>query len=104
MQKEIADLLAEVEAHRGRVLDIQREVDRMEITGTAGGGEVTVRLRGTGRVIEVVIDPQAMRRYDARDLGAMITDAVNDGVGRLGEASRRRFAPFGGEPAGEGEG
>ena len=94
MQKEIADLLAEVDAHRERVLDIQREVERMEIRGSAGAGEVIVRLRGDGRVIEVVIDSQALRRYDPRDLGALIADAVNDGIGRLGEASRRRFAPL----------
>jgi DNA-binding YbaB/EbfC family protein len=94
MEKEIEDLLAQVHAHQERVLDVQRAVDRMEITAAAGDGDVTVRLRGTGRVIEIVIDPQAMRRYDAQELGAVVADAVNDGVRRLGEASRQRFAPM----------
>jgi DNA-binding protein YbaB len=94
MEKEIEDLLAEVQGHADRVLEIQRSVERMEITGYAAGGEVSARLTGTGRFSEVLIDPQALRRYDAATLGSLVVEAVNDGLRRLTEASRRQFEPL----------
>ncbi len=97
MEREIADLVAGVSAQRERVLGVQRAVERMEIGGSAADGDVTVRLAGTGRVIEVVIDPRALHRYDARELGEIVTEAVNDGTRRLGEAYRRQLS--GDEPA-----
>jgi DNA-binding protein YbaB len=100
MEKEIEDLLAEVHAQRERVMEVQRSVERMEITGSAGNGEVTVRLKGTGQLTEVSIDPQAYRRYDAETVGCLVVEAANDGLRRLGEASRRRFEPIIAEASG----
>jgi nucleoid-associated protein EbfC len=94
MEKEIEDLLADIAAQRERVLDIQRSVERMEITGYAGGGDVTARLRGTGEFAEVCIDPQAVRRYGVEAVGGLVAEAVNDALRKLGDASRRRFAPM----------
>jgi len=86
-------LLDQVRQQQEQVQRIQRGVEAMEIKGSSRGDEVTVTLRGTGRFTEVSIDQEAVRRYDARTLGEIVLEAVNDGLRKLGEASTARFAP-----------
>ena len=94
MKREIEELLANIDAHHERVWQIQRSVERMEITGYAGNGDVTVKLRGTGELSHVDIDERLLRAGDAEAVGYLVVEAVNDGLRRLGEASRRTFEPL----------
>jgi DNA-binding YbaB/EbfC family protein len=94
MDKEIEDLLAGIDVQHERVMRIQRTVERMEITGYAGNGEVTVKLRGTAELTEVYLDPQLLRRSDPETVGQLVVQAVNDGMRRLNEVSRREFEPI----------
>ena len=48
----------------------------------------------SSKVAEIVIDPQLSQRYDAHDLGSIITEAVNDALGKLAAATSARFAPL----------
>ncbi|MFI7541809.1 YbaB/EbfC family nucleoid-associated protein [Actinoplanes sp. NPDC049599] len=93
LQTTLDDMLAEVRASTERVNEMQRELQSSEITGYAGNGEVTVRLLGTGQFVDVCIDPDTYRRYDAETVGTLVLTAVNDGLARLQEASRTIFAP-----------
>nr|MDT0661544.1 YbaB/EbfC family nucleoid-associated protein [Micromonospora sp. DSM 115978] len=88
------DLLDQVRASTERVDDLCRSVASQEITGYAGNGEVTVKLLGSGRFTEIVIDPDALRRYAAEDVGALVLEAVNDGLRRMHQASQAAFAPL----------
>jgi nucleoid-associated protein EbfC len=100
MDRDIADLLATIDAQNARVADVQRAVERMEITGYAGSGEVTVRLRGTGQCLDVAIDGRTLRYTDPDSLGTLIAEAYNDGLRRLHEASGRAYAPLLAEASG----
>ena len=93
LQSTLDDLLEEVRVSTERIDDLQRELQSREITGYAGNGEVTVRLLGTGQFVDVYIDPDTYRRYDAETVGTLVLTAVNDGLARLQEASRTIFAP-----------
>ncbi len=90
----VDDLLAQVHEQQRRVEEIQRSLERMDIVGYAGNGDVTVRLKGSGQFTEVAIDPDAYRRYGAEGIGSLVLEAINDGLQRLGEASRRKFEPL----------
>jgi nucleoid-associated protein EbfC len=90
----VDDLLAQVHEQQRRVEEIQRSLERMEIVGYSGNGEVTVRLKGSGQFTEVAIDPEAHRRYGAEAIGPLVLEAINDGLRRLGEASRQKFEPL----------
>jgi DNA-binding protein YbaB len=90
---DVAGLLDRVRKQTDQVQRIQRSVEAMRITGSSRNNEVTVTVQGNGRFTEVSIDPETMRRYNARDLGDIVLEAVNDGLHKLAEASSARFAP-----------
>jgi DNA-binding YbaB/EbfC family protein len=103
VQPEIEQLLAQVREQQRRIEEVQRSVTSLAITGYAGNGEVTAKLNGAGRFTEISIDPQLMRRHDAETLGSLVLEAVNDGLRRLTEASRAKFAPIIAEARGQNE-
>ncbi|MGW0520928.1 YbaB/EbfC family nucleoid-associated protein [Crossiella sp. NPDC003009] len=90
---QVDDLLERVRRQQEEIERIQRNVESMLVQGRSQRDEVTVTVQGTGRVTEVLIDPQQLRRSDARELGEHVAEAVNDGLRRVAEASTARFAP-----------
>jgi DNA-binding YbaB/EbfC family protein len=86
-------LLAQVRRQTEEVQRIQRSIEAMEVKGHSRGNEVTAVLRGDGRFSAIDIDPEAIRRYDARNLGEIVLEAVNNGLQKLAEASNAKFAP-----------
>lgn len=94
MPPEIAETIARL-AHQQREADrIRQAVDQMVVKGYSRGNEVVVSVRGTGRVLEISVEPAALRRYDAHDVGALVTEAVNNALDRLAKATEARFAPL----------
>jgi len=89
---DVEGLLEKVRQQTDQVQRIQKAVEAMEVKGNSRDNEVTVTVRGTGRFTAIDIDPEAVRRYDARDLGDIVLEAVNDGLRKLAEASSARFA------------
>ena len=91
---DVAGLLDQVRQQADEVARIQRSVEAMQVKGNSRNNEVTVTVTGTGRFTEINIDPETMRRFNARDLGEIVLEAVNDGLRKLGEASTARFKPI----------
>jgi DNA-binding protein YbaB len=91
---DVAGLLDQVRQQADEVQRIQRSVEALLVKGNSRNNEVTVTVTGTGRFTEINIDPETMRRYNARDLGDIVLEAVNDGLRKLGEASTARFKPI----------
>ncbi len=52
------------------------ELAETEVTGTAGGGLVTVTMRGDGEVTRVAIDQAAVDEGDAESLAALTLAAI----------------------------
>jgi nucleoid-associated protein EbfC len=91
---EMEQFLAKAEDQQRLILEAQRSLERMEITGRSRNNVVTAKLLGSGQLTEIVFDPRQLPRYDARALGGLAVEAVNDAMRRLAEASREAFAPF----------
>jgi DNA-binding protein YbaB len=53
---------------------------------------VRVTIRGTGLVVDVTIDPEAVRYYDAETLGGLVLEAINDGMRRAVVSARDKFS------------
>ncbi len=94
VEVDVAGLLDQVRQQADEVQRIQRSVEAMQVKGNSRNNEITVTLTGTGRFTEINIDPETVRRYNARDLGDIVLEAVNDGLRKLGEASTARFKPI----------
>jgi hypothetical protein len=90
---EIDSMLEELRQQQEQIERIQRGVDAMVVKGFSRGNEVTASVRGTGRLTEISIDPAMIRQYDAHDIGAIVTEAVNDAFDKLAAATKARFAP-----------
>jgi DNA-binding protein YbaB len=93
MDVDVAGLLDRVRQQTDQVQRIQQGIEAMLVKGNSRNNEVTVTVQGTGRFTEITIDPETMRRFNARDLGDIVLEAVNDGLGKLAQASTARFAP-----------
>ena len=78
----------------------QAEVAAMEITHTAGGGMVTVKVNGEHKVVDLQIDPDAVDPDDVEILQDMILAAVNAAMEQIDEASEERMGQVSGGLAG----
>ena len=58
----------------------QEELARKEVTGTAGGGMVTVTANGRGELLKVQIDPKVVDPKDVAMLEDLVLAAVNSAL------------------------
>lgn len=65
--------------------DLARQMDEMEIEGSAGGGAVKVRMNGKKRVLAVAIDKEAVDPDDPSILEDLVLAAFNDAVKNVDE-------------------
>ncbi len=75
-------ILQQVKDMQGRFESIQKELESKSVTGSAGGGMVTVEADGKGTVKRVKIDPAVVNPQDVEMLEDLISVAV-------GEAQRK---------------
>jgi|SRR6185503_16322513 len=72
----------------------QEDLEKLEVTGTAGGGKVSVTMSGKHAVRRVQIDPSLLAG-DAEMLEDLVTVACNDAASKVEAAMRERFAGMG---------
>ena len=70
---------------------MQKEMDELRIEASAGGGVVTVQMKGNHELIALKIDPEAVKEGDVEMLQDMIVAAVNEGNRKVGEAMKGKL-------------
>lgn len=85
------ELQAELRRQEEAVARLQKSIDALSVPGYSRGNEVSATVRGNGRLTEIRIDPDTVRRYDTHELGEIVLEAVNDALGRLSAATKERF-------------
>lgn len=73
-------MLRQAQAMQRKMAKAQEELGEHEVTGSAGGGVVTVTVSGAGEIKAVHIDPEAVDPEDVEMLQDMVTAAVNEGL------------------------
>ena len=63
---------------QGRLTQLQTELAEQTVTGSAGGGMVSVTADGRGRVQSVTIDPSVAAAGDVEMLEDLVVAAVTD--------------------------
>lgn len=97
MDESLEEVYKRVDAELAKVAEIQAAVQRMEITGRSRNNEVLAMLHGSGHFTKVQIDDRTFQRYDAKSIGALVTEAVNDALRRYSDASVKKLQAIGEE-------
>jgi nucleoid-associated protein EbfC len=87
---DIGALLGQVQAMQQQMVDAQAQASATLLTGSAGGGKVSVTVNGTGAFQSVTIDPSVVNAEEIDLLEDLILAALHDAavqVAKLNEQS-----------------
>ena len=89
MRGNIAQLMQQAQKMQENMQRVQQEIAALEVTGSAGGGMVSVTLSGAKECRKVRIDPSVLTDPEmAEDL---IAAAFNDAVNKANAASQEKM-------------
>ena len=100
MRGNIAQMMQQAQKMQENLQKAQEEIAKLEVTGSAGGGMVSVTLSGTKECRKVRIDPSVLSDPEmAEDLiAAAFNDAANkidaESQSRMGSATAGMKLPF----------
>ena len=90
MKGNLSGLLQQAQKMQQEMQKAQDDLAKLEVTGAAGGGIVSVTMTGLYAVRRVHIDPSALD--DTEMLEDLVTAAVNDAVNRITGAKQEKMA------------
>ncbi len=71
--------------------DMGKEMKAMTVDASAGGGAVSVKMRGDFEVLEIKIDPQTIKDGDAEMLQDLLVAALNEARRKVEESLKGRL-------------
>ncbi len=86
----------QIQAMQQQLMDAQKELAEAEVTGSAGGGAVTITLRGDQTCTGVEIKPEVLEDADAEMLQDLVMAAFNQAQEALQQQAAERLGPFAG--------
>jgi DNA-binding YbaB/EbfC family protein len=75
---DLMKILQQAQEMQGRFQKIQEELQRITVSGSAGGGMVTVEANGQGTIQRVKIDPSVINPADVEMLEDLVLVAVTE--------------------------
>jgi DNA-binding YbaB/EbfC family protein len=75
---DLMKILQQAQEMQGRFQKIQEDLQRITVSGSAGGGMVTVEANGQGAVQRVKIDPSAVNPADVEMLEDLVLVAITE--------------------------
>ena len=76
----MANLMKQAQAMQAQMAKLQEEAATKTVTGTAGGGMVSVTANGGMEIVSVVINPEAAKGGDVDMLQDLVLAASNDAL------------------------
>ena len=73
--RDVMGMMQKVKELQEKMQQLQAELDTLEVTGSAGGGLVSVTLSAKGAMRKVAIDPSLMKQDEKEILEDLITAA-----------------------------
>lgn len=87
---DILKILSQVQQMQGKMEQLQEELSKMTITGTAGGGMVRVDVDGKGNVKRVKLDSTVVNPSDIEMLEDLVLVAVSEAQKKASEAAKEQ--------------
>jgi nucleoid-associated protein EbfC len=81
----MAGLLKQAQAMQAQMAKVQEQAASKTVTGTAGGGSVTVTANGAMELVAVVIDPEVIKSGETDMVQDLILAATNDALRKARE-------------------
>jgi hypothetical protein len=76
----MTNIMKQAQAMQAQMAKLQEEAATKTVTGTAGGGVVTVTANGAMEIVNVLINPDAVKGGDAEMLQDLVMAASNDAL------------------------
>ena len=92
----MARLLEQAQQMQQQLAAAQEQLAQEEVTGTAGGGLVSVTMTGQGEVTSVTIAPAAVDPDDVESLQDLVVAAFRDASRAVNELTASRMGPLAG--------
>ena len=70
---------------------MQKEMDELLVEASAGGGVVSVQMKGNHEIVALKIDPEAVKDGDVEMLQDMIVAAFNEANRKVDEAMKGKL-------------
>lgn len=81
----MAGLLKQAQAMQAQMAKVQEQAASKTVTGTAGGGSVTVTANGAMELVRIVIDPEVINSGETDMVQDLILAATNDALRKARE-------------------
>ena len=81
--KNLSNMLKEAQKLQGRMTEMQEQLARTEMEGSAGGGMVTVTLNGKSEMRKIKIDKTLVDPAEVEMLEDLIVAATNDAKAKI---------------------
>ncbi|GAA4594481.1 DNA-binding YbaB/EbfC family protein [Actinoplanes octamycinicus] len=92
-QPNMQQLMKQAQKMQQQVAQAQAELAEAELTGTAGGGLVTVTVTGLGEFKAVKIDPKAVDADDVETLEDLVLAAIHNAAEAQRELAEQKMGP-----------
>ena len=94
MQPNLQQLMKQAQKMQQQMAEAQAELAEAEVTGTAGGGLVTVTAKGTGDITAINIDPKAVDPDDVETLEDLVLAAVHNAMEAVKDLTEEKMGPL----------
>jgi DNA-binding YbaB/EbfC family protein len=93
---DMSALLAQAQQMQQQLMEAQEKMAAAEVTGQAGGGLVQVRMKGSGEVTGVSIDPKVVDPSDVDTLQDLVVGAFADASAQVTALAQSQLGPLAG--------
>lgn len=93
-QPDLQQLMQQAQQMQQQLADAQAELAEAEVSGSSGGGLVTVTITGAGEVTAVKIDPSAVDPEDVETLEDLVLAAFHAAVAEQRQLTEEKMGPL----------
>lgn len=88
----MASLMGKAKEFQQKMEEFQRELEKEEVSASAGGGMVSVTMNGKQKMVKIEIDPELLKPEDAKMVEDLILIATNEAQDRVQELVKEKMS------------
>jgi len=81
----MSNIMKQAQAMQEQMAKVQEQAAAKTVSGTAGGGIVSVTANGAMQIVSVTLDPEVMKSGDVEMLQDLVVAAANDALRKAHE-------------------